>query len=117
MDEKIRFVIDANTIEDTLIGEDYETIGRQMEGQPVGPHRIAFMAARFMVDEQGKVIPHADALRILNKLPGREYKETLKRFSTTLIEVMVPNAKGEALTSPSQANSPKTTTPPDGSLS
>jgi hypothetical protein len=55
-------------------------------------------------------------LRILNRLPGREYKETLKRFSTTLMEAMVPNAKGEALTSPSQANSPKTT-PPDGSLS
>jgi hypothetical protein len=52
MDEKIRFVINANTVEDTLIGEDYETIGRQMEGQPVGPHRLAFMAARFMLDEQ-----------------------------------------------------------------
>jgi hypothetical protein len=117
MDEKIRFVIDANTIEDTLIGEDYETIGRQMEGQPVGPHRIAFMAARFMVDEQGKTIPHPTALRILNRLPGREYKETLKRFSTTLIEAMVPNASGAASSLPLPASSPQTATPPDGSHS
>lgn len=117
METKIKFVIDKNTVEDTLIGEDYETIGRQMEGERIGPHRIAHMAARFMVDEQGKTLPHAQALGVLSKLSGREYREMLKKFSDTMTEVMLPNPNGAASDSPSPADSPRTATPPDGSTS
>jgi hypothetical protein len=68
-----------------------------------------------MLDEQGKTIPHADALRILNKLPGKEYKDALARFSKALVEAMVPNTNGAASNSLLPVSSPQTATPPDGS--
>ena len=114
---EIRFVIDKNTVEDVLIGEDYETIGRQMEGERIGPHRIAHMAARFMVDAAGNPVPHPQALLILGRLPGREYKDALRQFSEAVVETLVPKANGAASNSLSPADTPQTTTPPDGSQS
>jgi hypothetical protein len=111
----IRFVINKDTLEDVLIGDDYETIGRQMEGEKIGPHRIAHMAARFMVDAEGNLMPHPEALRTLGKLPGKQYRDALRQFSEAITEAMVPNPNGAASSSLSPANTPKTATPPDGS--
>ena len=80
----------------------------------LSPRDLRFFVARFMVDEKGQTLPHAQAVRMLRKVPNDQVKDVLLKFSETASETAIPKASGEPLKSPSEVSSPTPPLSPDG---
>lgn len=111
----LHFVIDQNTINKILTGDDIETIERFQEGEQVGTYRVKRMAARFMVDEDKKPIAYNQALKMFNDMPAAEYADGLNQFMQAMADAAIPKASGTPLNSPSEAPIQKQAASPDGS--
>jgi hypothetical protein len=113
--DTLRFVIDQNTIKQTLTGEDIETVELFQEGEQVGTYRLKKMAAKFMVDDAGAPVPYKQAIKIFNQMNAEEYSEGLMQFVQAMVDVALPKGSGMPLNSHSEVTSPKQAASPDGS--
>lgn len=109
------FVIDQNSLKETLTGEDIETIEMFQEGEQIGTYRIKKMAAKFMVDNEGNPISYRNALKIFNSMKAEEYNDGLVQFVQAMTQAAIPKANGMPLNSTSKATSQNQAASPDGS--
>lgn len=96
MEPKIHFRIDRNTLDQTLTADDLETIELAQEGEQVKSYRIKRMAARFMVDEEGKPLTYKQANAIMGQLTVKELGDALRQFAEVMMETAIPPQTGNS---------------------
>lgn len=97
----IRFRIDKETAPKSISTEEWEAFEMAQDGD-VKIYRLRPVLARFLVDEQGQAIPHAQALRTLGKLPIEEFMtDVFSAFFDALKGAAVPKVNGNSLSLPS----------------
>lgn len=89
----INFKFDGS-IRDVLTWDDLEIIEETQETGRVG--KAKNILARFVVDEQGKPVPHDKAKKLLGSLTITQIETTLASFSKLL--------QGEAVSPPTAAS-------------
>jgi len=113
----LHFVISQKDLEpesNVLTGKDIETIEMFQEGEQIGSYRIKKLAAKFMVDKEGKPIPYQRAIRMFDDMQAEEYADGLKQFMEAMNEAAIPKVKGTPSKSPSEAVSQKPAESLDG---
>jgi hypothetical protein len=99
---EINFFVSKDIFE-SLSLEEYEAFERAQDGD-VKLYQMRPVLARFMVDEKNKAVPHAQAMKVLGKLPVSKLRETMEKFMEAMKVSTVPNASGEPSSSPSEAS-------------
>lgn len=107
----LRFKLNAEEIK-KWPEEDYEAIEMAQDGE-VKFYRLRPIMARYLVDEAGKPLPKAIALKQLGKIPIDEWAEVVRQFAAGITSVAVPNASRSLSELPSEVNSQAPS--PDGS--
>jgi hypothetical protein len=79
----------------------------------LSPRDFRLFVARFMVDANNQIVPHAQAVRILRKVNNEQIQAVIEKFRDAIQQVAVPNVKGSLSKSPSEADSAAPS--PDGS--
>ena len=106
---KINFVIDGKVVE-KMPEEDWEAIERAQDGD-VKLYLLRPFFSKFLVDEQGKSIPYAQAFKMLGKVPLDDWKDIIQSFTDALQNASVPKANGNSLKPPSDQNMPSSESP------
>lgn len=96
----INFYITEQSVNDMDIVE-YEAFERAMDGD-VKLYRLRPAIARFMVDENNRPIPHAQALKISDKLKVKDVKDFLGKFFQVMQDSAVKKTRESELKSPSE---------------
>ena len=108
---EVNFLVTKDIFE-SLSLEEYEAFERAQDGD-VKLYQMRPVLARFMVDEKNKAVPHAQAMKVLGKLPVSKLRETMEKFMEAMREGTVPNVTGGPSSSPSEA-SPQDSLSPAG---
>src|SRR3990172_1982968 len=104
----IRFLINKDTIKKDLSTEEWEALERAQDGEARIYH-LRPLLARFVVDDKGKPVLRAQALRQLGAMPLEEFlTDVVAAFTNAMKETAVPNASGR----PSNSDSEAISTPP-----
>lgn len=110
----IRFQINRETIMHDITIEEWEAMERAQDGD-AKIYRLRPVLARFVVGEDGKLIPQEQALKEMGKIPFDEFmKDVFTAFFDALKDSAVPNASGSSSKLPSEASTPASPSP-DGS--
>jgi hypothetical protein len=98
----VRFQINKSTIAKEISTQEYEALEMAQDGD-AKVYRLRPLVARFMVDDNGLPIPHAQAVRELGKLPLEEFlQDVVTAFTGALMETAIPKANGTQLRQPSE---------------
>ena len=97
---EINFYITENLIND-MDASDYEAFERAQDGD-IKIYRLRPAMCRFMVDENNQPIPHAQALKISEKLKIRQLKDFVQKFFDVMKNSAVPKLNGSPLKSQSE---------------
>lgn len=95
--------------------EDIKILHKLQNGN-TDPELLQILMAHFMVDEKGNYLPEEKAIRIIDKLKGKEIADLQAKFLAAFQEASIPKANGRPSNSPSTAGTPASPYP-DGSQS
>ena len=104
---EIRFHIVGELV-DSLIWEDGETLERAQEGD-VKLYKLRPLLSNFVIDENGKPVKHADAMKLIAKVPFKQIPQIVEAFTNALKDGTVPKENGslsEPLSPASSEDSP-----------
>lgn len=98
---QINFHLTEGSI-NSLSWEEFEVFERVQDGESIKLYRLRPVLARFMVDEKVQPLEHAQAMKILSKIPMAEIKDVVTAFMEGLKNSTVPKENGDSLNSPSE---------------
>lgn len=103
---KIHFHITKESAE-ALTWEDLDILEMARNGE-VTNRQIRSLLARFMVDDDLKILPHDKATKLLGKVSVSQIKDVMQQFTEVLAGAAVPNGNGRPSNSPTEAPSAET---------
>lgn len=95
------FQISEKSVNDMSV-EDYEAFERAQDGD-LKMYRLRPAVARFMVDDKGQPIPHAQALKMTGAMKIGEMREFIRQFFEAMKGAAVPKENGSLSKLPSEA--------------
>ena len=86
--------------------EDYETIERVQDGEPLRLYRLKPLVAQFMRDDNNAPMTKVAATKLLGKIPVGKWDSVAKQFVEAMTRTAVPNASASNSGSPSEVPPP-----------
>jgi hypothetical protein len=99
----VRFQINRETAGTIISTKEFEALEMAQDGD-VKVYRLRPILARFMVDEEGKALTKAQAMRVTDDIPIAELMaDVFPAFFRAIQDAAVPKASGNSSSLPSEA--------------